>query len=97
MAVVIEDKAIDFKQQRQVLGEQGKSCDACRFLCQIGHSLFVTGQPVQRFGEGLSCVLQEQMGQRYDRLTISQKIPAAAARFAPDRAPANAPFDSARK
>ena len=53
VAVVIEDKAIDFKQQRQVLGEQGKSCDACRFLCQIGHSLFVTGQPVQRFGEDL--------------------------------------------
>lgn len=43
VAVVIEDKAIDFKQQRQVLGEQGKSCDACRFLCQIGHSLFVAG------------------------------------------------------
>lgn len=66
MAVVIEDKTVDFKQQCQVLGEKGKSCDACRFFCQIGHPLFVTGQPIQRFGEGLSCVLQEQMGQRYD-------------------------------
>ena len=43
VAVVIEDKTVNFKQQRQVLGEQGKSCDIGRFLCQIGYSLFVAG------------------------------------------------------
>ena len=66
VAVVIEDKAVDFKQQRQVLGEQGKPRDIGRFLCQIGHSFFATGQPVQRFRKRPSCVLQKQMGQCYD-------------------------------
>ena len=53
MSVVVEDKTVNFKQQSQVLGEQGQAGDVCGFLSQVGHSLFVTGQPVQRFGEDL--------------------------------------------
>ena len=43
MPVVVEDKTVNFKQQRQVLGEQGQAGDVCGFLSQVGHSLFVAG------------------------------------------------------
>ena len=43
VAVVIEDKTVNFKQQSQVLGEQGQTGDVCGFLSQVGHSLFVAG------------------------------------------------------
>ena len=43
MSVVVEDKTVDFKQQSQVLGEQGQAGDVCGFLSQVGHSLFVAG------------------------------------------------------
>ena len=43
MPVVVEDKTVNFKQQSQVLGEQGEAGDVCGFLSQVGHSLFVAG------------------------------------------------------
>lgn len=43
MSVVVEDKTVNFKQQSQVLGEQGQAGDVCGFLSQVGHSLFVAG------------------------------------------------------